>query len=577
MNHLKVLYDALHFDLVKGYVESAVRLYADKDAFVLKEVEDGRTYYRHISFREFGKKLRDFGSGLLKLGLGGKRVAIIAANCYEWLVTYAAVLCGVGIVVPLDKELTETELLTSLEKSRADAVVFDTKHAEMVLKLESEHGLGIKQFISTEKLWEHIPSVNEVAEAGSLYYRSCKDYDNYSPDPDAPASIIFTSGTTSACKAVVLSQRNIASNIYDLLSVESVTKEDRNLLFLPLHHTFGSTGALFFLSGGACCMFCDGLRHIQKNLKEYKITTFVAVPLLLEAMYKNIMAAVEKKGKSGALKRAKRLSGGLKALHIDARRRLFRSVIDELGGSLRLIISGASALKSSVWKGFNDMGITLLQGYGLTETSPVLAAENEKNLRAGSVGKPFPSVEVVIDDPNEDGIGEIVAKGPNVMLGYYEMPEETERVLTDGWFHTGDLGRFDKDGFLYITGRKKNVIVLKSGKNVYPEELEELCMKLPYLNEVLVYGKGKGDNYLIALKAVYDKSYFEGKGLPSGEEDVAAVLKKDVTAINETLPPYKHIKHISLQQTPMAKTTTAKIKRFEELKDEKAEKSKKST
>lgn len=568
MRNLDIVYKVPCFDLVKDYINNSVKQYSAKNAFTIKEMENGETYYKNVSYHEFGKKIREFGSGLLRLGLRGKRVAIIAANCYEWILTYIAVVSGVGVIVPLDKELTETELLTSLERSKAEAVVFDTKHADMVLSLEKEHGLGIKHFISTEKLWEHIPSVNEIAEAGSLFLKTNKSFDSYTPDPDEVASIIFTSGTTSSSKAVMLSHRNIASNLYDLLCTEKVTENDRNLLFLPLHHTFGSTGVLFFLCAGACNMFCDGLRHIQKNLKEYKITTFVAVPLLLEAMYKNIMAGVERKGLTRTFNMAKKLSGGLQKLHIDARRKLFKSVLDELGGELRLIISGASALKPAVSKGFNDLGILTIQGYGLTETSPVLAAENEYNMRAGSVGKPFPSVEISIENPNEEGIGEIVAKGPNVMLGYYEMPEETAAVLKNGKFYTGDLGRFDKDGFLYITGRKKNVIVLKSGKNVYPEELEELCSRLPYVNEVLVYGKSKEDNYLIAVKVVYSKEYFESKNMSTDEADIAALLKQDIVKINETLPQYKHIKHISLQSTPMTKTTTAKIKRFEELKNE---------
>lgn len=568
MNRLDVLYNAPRFDLVKDYINNSVKQYSAHNAFTVKETDNGETYYKNISYREFGKRIREFGSGLLSLGLSGKRVAIIAANCYEWILTYVAVVSGVGVVVPLDKELTDTELLTSLERSKADAVVFDAKHADMILRLENERSLGIQHYISTEKLWQHIPSVNEVAERGSLFLKTDRSFDSYSPDPDSMASIIFTSGTTSSSKAVMLSHRNIAANLYDLLCTEHVTENDRNLLFLPLHHTFGSTGVLFFLCAGACTMFCDGLRHIQKNLKEYRITTFVAVPLLLEAMYKNILAGVEKRGLTRKLNTAKKLSGGLQRLHIDARRKLFKSVIDELGGELRLVISGASALSPAVSKGFNDFGILTIQGYGLTETSPVLAAENDYNMRSGSIGKAFPSVEIRIDNPNEDGIGEIVAKGPNVMLGYYEMPEETAAVLKDGWFYTGDLGRIDEDGFIFITGRKKNVIVLKSGKNVYPEELEELVAKLPYVNEVLAYGKRKDDNYLIAIKVVYSKDYFDSRSISSDEESVAAILKQDVVKINETLPQYKHIKHISLQTTAMTKTTTAKIKRFEELKNE---------
>ncbi len=562
MNNLEAVYSAPKFDLIKDYINDAVEKYGDNDAFVLKEKAGGEVFYRHISYNLFAKQFRDLGSGLLKLGLGGKRIAVIGANCYEWLLTYVAVVCGVGVIIPLDKELTETELLMSLKRSKADAVVFDSLHGELMERLSKENDLGIQHFISTKKLYESIPCVNEICELGTLFLQNDTSFDSYSPDPDAMATIIFTSGTTSASKAVVLSNRNIAGNLFDLLSTEKIYPTDRNLLFLPLHHTFGSTGALFFLSSGATNMFCDGLRYIAKNLKEYKITTFVCVPLLLESMYRVILANIEKKGMTAKFNMAKKLSGGLQKLHIDVRRKMFKSVLDELGGELRFIISGASAIKKSVAKGFNDLGILTVQGYGLTETSPVLAAENVYNMRYGSVGKVFPSVDVVIDQPNEDGIGEIIAKGPNVMLGYYEMPEETEAVLKDGYFHTGDLGRIDKDGFLYITGRKKNVIVLKSGKNVYPEELEALVSRLPYASEVLVYGKKKGDNFLIALKLVYNPAAFEGMELA----DIEAKVKTDITVINEELPPYKHIKHIDIQTTPMVKTSTAKIKRHEEIK-----------
>ncbi|MBE6677637.1 MAG: long-chain fatty acid--CoA ligase [Ruminococcaceae bacterium] len=561
--NLEAVYTAPKFDLVKDYINEAVKNYGDNDAFVIKERNGDDIFYRHISYSLFSKQLREFGCGLLRLGLGGKRIAVIGANSYEWLLTYISVISGVGIIVPLDKELTESELMLSLKRSKADAVVFDSLHGEKMIKLAEGNELGIKHFISTKKLYDSIPCVNEIIEQGTLY--SGTEYDDYSPDPDEMATIIFTSGTTSASKAVMLSNRNIAANLFDLLSTEKVYPTDRNLLFLPLHHTFGSTGALFFLSSGATNMFCDGLRYIQKNLREYKITTFVCVPLLLESMHRAIIANIEKKGMTAKVNLAKKLSGGLQKLHIDVRRKLFKPILDELGGELRFIISGASAIKRNVAKGFNDFGILTVQGYGLTETSPVLAAENVYNMRYGSVGKVFPSVEITIEDPNEDGIGEIVAKAPNVMLGYYEMPDETAAVLKDGKFYTGDLGRIDKDGFLYITGRKKNVIVLKSGKNVYPEELESTVSKLPYASEVLIYGKTKGDNFLIALKLVYNPAYFKDKYGDIGEEDIAAKIKEDITAINEDLPPYKHIKHIDIQTTPMVKTSTAKIKRHEEI------------
>lgn len=566
MNPLSILKKAPKYDLIRDYVRDAAESYAENTAFVLKKEAGGRAHYRHITYHMFWEEMRRFGEGLRSMGLSGKRIALIGANSYEWILTYLSVLCGVGVIVPLDKELTEPEILLSLERSRADAVVFDEKHKDLMLRLAEEG--KIEHFISTKKLSPSVPSIGEIAEKGSLYVKKGCAFDSFSPDPDEIATIIFTSGTTSSSKAVMLSNRNIATNLFDLLSVEHIDPSDRNLVFLPLHHTFGSVGLTYFLCSGCTNMFCDGIRHVQKNLKEYKITTFVCVPLLLEVMYRNIWRGIEQKKMTGTVKNALKISQGLMKAGIDIRRKLFKSILDELGGSLRFIISGASAIDCEVAKGFNDFGILTVQGYGLTETSPVLTAENPENIRYGSVGKAFPSVEITIDNPNEDGIGEICAKGGNVMLGYYEMPEETEKVLKNGVFYTGDLGRMDEDGFLFITGRKKNVLVLKSGKNVYPEELEEIVGKLPFVSEVMVYGKKKDDDLLVSAKIVYQKEYFREKMPQNSEEECAAFMKAEIVKINETLPSYKHIKYLTFQTAPLIKTSTAKVKRFEEMKKE---------
>ncbi len=565
MNHLSIIKDAPKHDLIRDYLLDAVEAYGEKDAFVLKDEKNGKAFYRHISFHSFWEEIRSFGQGLRSLVLGEKRIALIGFNSYEWILTYLSVLCGVGVIVPLDKELTEPEILLSLKRSRVDAVVCDEKHLDMMLALSKENDMGIRHFITTKKMTPELPSIGEIREIGSLALKEDPSFDQFSPDPDAIASIIFTSGTTSSSKAVMLSNRNIATNLYDLLRVEKIYPEDRNLVFLPLHHTFGSVGLTYFLCSGATNMFCDGLRYVQKNLKEYKITTFVCVPLLLEVMYRNIWRAVEKQGKTKLVQNALKISEGLLKTGIDVRRKLFKSILAELGGELRFIISGASAISREVAKGFNDFGILTVQGYGLTETSPVLSAENPENIRYGSVGKVFPSVEITIENPNEDGIGEICAKGGNVMLGYYEMPEETAAVLKDGVFHTGDLGRLDEDGFLFITGRKKNVIVLKSGKNIYPEELEEILSKLPFISEVMVYGKKKEDDLLVSAKIVYNKDYFRDT-MPEGTEtEFAAFMKNEVAKVNETLPAYKHVKHLTFQTQPLIKTSTAKVKRHEEI------------
>ncbi len=565
MMKLPIVETVPQYDLIRDYVFSAVERYGENDAFVLKNEKGGKAFYKRISYYAFGEEMRDFGNGLIHLGLAGKRIAVIGFNSYEWILSFLSVLCGVGVCVPLDKELHEDDVIQSLRRAKADAVIFDAKFEELFCRLARENDLGIDHFISTKKLSEKIPSIAEIQELGRLYRKEKSDFDKFSPDPDALALLLFTSGTTSSSKAVMLSNRNVATNLFDLLSTEKVYTTDRNLVFLPLHHTFGSVGLTFFLCSGATNMFCDGLRHVQKNLKEYRITTFVCVPLLLEAMYRNIWRTVEKKGLTKMVKSLMNLSEGLMKMKIDVRRKFFASILKELGGELRFIISGASAIDKEVAKGFNTLGIATVQGYGLTETSPVLSAESPEHIRFGSVGLVFPSVEITIEDPDENGVGEIVAKGGNIMMGYYEMPEETAKVLKDGRFHTGDLGRMDEDGFLYITGRKKNVVVLKSGKNVYPEELEELVAKLPFVNEVMVYGRGNADDLQIAAKIVYNKEYFEEKSPDKTENELAAEMKVAIARINETLPTHQHIKHLTFQTTPFAKTSTAKVKRFEEI------------
>ena len=363
----------------------------------------------------------------------------------------------------------------------------------------------------------------------------------------------------------MLSHKNIASNIYALTSAEKIYDTDVNIAFLPFHHTFGSTGLTFFLSCGAKNVFCDGLRHIAQNLKEYKVSVFVCVPLILEAMHKKIMQEIEKQGKTKKVKFAMKISNFLLKFGIDIRRKIFKDVLNNLGGNLRFVVSGAAAIDKNVAKDFNAFGILTVQGYGLTETSPVLCAENAKSIRYGSVGFPVCNVEVKIDNPNEKGIGEVIAKGPNVMAGYYENEEATNETLIDGWFHSGDLGYIDKDGYVFITGRKKNVIVLKNGKNVYPEELEVLINNLTYVEESMVFGMPKDDDLVLSAKIVYNKDYIKDTYPNITKEELEKIIWEDIKAINKTLTNYKHIKNIIITDEPMIKTTTAKIKRFQEI------------
>ena len=567
MKVYRKLYDADKFDTIREYINSAIKKFPDNNAFILKNKYNGEVHYTNISYTRFGEELKALGTALINLGLENKRIAIIGKNRYEWVLSFVSILCGVGVTVPLDKGLPEQEIIMSLERAKAHAVIFEDEYSETMKNLQKTNK-NIKEFICMNSDGDHsFKTVSELVELGKkLVADGDNRYEKHKIVPNEVASIIFTSGTTSMSKAVMLSNKNIASNIYNINCAEKVYDTDVNLAFLPLHHTFGSTILLLGLADGVTNVFCDGLRHIQENLKEYKVSVFVCVPLLLEAMYKKIYAEVDKQGKTKILKFANSISRVLLKLGIDIRRKVFKQILDNLGGNIRFVISGASAIDKNVAKGFYDFGILAVQGYGLTETSPVLTVENEKCVKFGSVGLPLPEVEIKIDNPNEEGIGEIVAKGPNIMLGYYEMEEETAKVLKDGWFYTGDLGYIDKDGFLFITGRKKNVIVLKNGKNVYPEEIELLINNLPYVAESMVFGTPKADDLIVSAKIVYNKDIVTQKYGDISEVDLKETIWQDIKKINSTLANYKHIKNLIITDEPMIKTTTQKVKRFEELK-----------
>lgn len=560
------LYKATEFETIKDVIRNAVKKYPENNAFILKNKKDKDVEYKKITYKQFGEDIDSLGTELVNLGLKGKRIAIIGKNRYEWIVSYLATVNGVGIVVPLDKGLPEAEVESSLIRSKTDCIIFEESYTEMIQNIKNAGNTNIKEYICMDKQ-ENFTSLEELIEKGNkLLKEGNREFLDSPINPTEMSIILFTSGTTSMSKAVMLSHKNIASNIYAMTKCEELRSTDTNIAFLPFHHTFGCTGILMFLSLGATNVFCDGLRHIQKNLIEYEVSTFVCVPLLIESIYKKIWQEIEKSNQTKKVKFGIALSKILLKIGIDIRQKLFKPITSKLGGKIRMVISGASGIDPKVADGFRNFGIYVVQGYGLTETSPVLAAENVKYYKTGSTGLPMPGVELQIDNPNEQGIGEIKAKGPNVMLGYYENEEETNKVLKDGWFYTGDLGYMDKDGFLYITGRKKNVIVLKNGKNVYPEELEVLIGNLPYVKENMVFGKEKDDDLVVSAKIVYNQDYMKDNYPDKTQEDIEKIIWEDIKEINKTMPNYKHIKNIVVTDQEMIKTTTAKIKRYEEIK-----------
>ena len=564
MNLKNKIYDVKEFKNIREIMNNSIEKYPENKAFIIKNKDKNKEKYTNITYREFGEQINSLGSALINRGLKNKHIAVISPNRYEWALTYYAVLNGTGILVPLDKGLPDSEIESLLQRSHSNAVVFDKKYEEVMRQIKENKTKNVTEFICMDEN-DTFPSVNElITEGKELLNQGYREFIDAEINEEEMSIILFTSGTTSASKAVMLSHKNIASNLYALNSAEKIYDTDVNLAFLPFHHTFGSTGLLFFLSNGATNVFCDGIRHIQSNLKEYKVTTFVCVPLLLEAMYKKIMKEIEKKGKEKLIKRIIPITNFLLKFKIDIRRKVFKDVINSLGGNIRFIVSGASGIDKKVAKGFNDFGILTVQGYGLTETSPVLSAENENCIRYGSIGYPMANVEIKIDNPNEEGIGEIIARGPNVMLGYYENEESTNEVIVDGWFHTGDLAYQDKDGYIFVAGRKKNVIVLKNGKNIYPEELEILINDLPYVEESMVFGMPKEDDLVVSAKIVYNKEFKEKNNYT--EEELREKIWQDIKEINKELPTYQHMKNIIVTDEPMIKTTTAKVKRYEEIK-----------
>lgn len=561
-----VLYETKEFQNVREAISDATKKYPDNNAFIIKNKEDGKVTYKNVTYKQMQKDINCLGTALINLGLKEKNIAIISPNRYEWAISYLAIIDGVGVAVPLDKSLPHGELKSLLQRSNASAVIFSKEYADTMQEIKESGDIEIVQYISMEND-TRFSNVSTLIELGrELMQNGNNEYVNAEIDNNKMSVMLFTSGTTSISKAVMLSHRNIASNISALNSIVKVYDTDVNMAFLPLHHTFGSTGLLFFLSNGVTNVFCDGLRYIQKNLQEYKVSVFVCVPLLLEAMHKKIMKEIENQGKSKMVKFAKVISNALLKIGIDIRKKLFKDILNNLGGNIRMVVSGAAGIEKNVAKDFNAFGIRTIQGYGLTETSPVLTAENDRYIKYGSVGFPLKDIEIKIDNPNEHGIGEIVAKGPNVMLGYYNNEEATNEALVDGWFHTGDLGYIDKQGYLFITGRKKNVIVMKNGKNIYPEELELLISKMPYVAENMVFGIPTKDNDLdLAVKIVYNKEYVEEKYPNKSESELKEIIWKDIKQINKTMPPYKYIRELIITDEPMIKTTTQKIKRFAEI------------
>ena len=555
---------------LKDMINKSVAKFSYSPAYVFKTEKKGE--FKEITYKQLKNDIDSLGTALINLGLEGKRVAVIGENRYEWGVTYLAVVNGTGTIVPLDKALPANEIESLIIRSGVEAIVYSNKYNEIMNDLKEKKNTDLKYFISMDldESENGIISFKKLLTRGKeLLENGDKRFIDAKINVEEMRIMLFTSGTTSKSKAVMLSHKNIASNLMDISSVLKVREDDRFLSFLPLHHTFEcTTGFLLPLSVGASIAFCDGIRHIAENIKEYDITFMVSVPVLYENMCKKIMKSIKDQGKGTTVNVGMKVSNALLKVGLDIRGKLFKQVHDSLGSKLRLLVAGGAALDPDTEKTFNSLGINMVQGYGLTESSPVIAVEDDKYKKIGSIGKALPTLDVKIDKPNEEEIGELLVKGPTIMLGYYENEEATKETIDkEGWLHTGDLAKIDKDGFIFITGRKKFVIVLKNGKNIYPEELEILINKIAGVKECFVYGKPEDDgDYKISAKIVYDKEIMKDIYGVEEEKDIKEKLWKEVKTINKTMPKYKYIKGITITEEELIKTTTRKVKRNVEMK-----------
>ena len=560
----------MKFTDLKDMLNQTGKVYGDRPAYIFKTEEKGK--FRIITHKEFRENINALGTTLIQMGLKDKRIAVISENRYEWELSYLAVAAGVGVIVPLDKALPDNELESLILRSQVEAIIYSSKYDAIMNTLREKKNTNLKYFISMdlEENTQGIYAEKALVEKGKkLLTDGNKTYIDAKIDSEKMGIMLFTSGTTAMSKAVMLSHKNLVTNVMDIIQRFDLTDEDRFLSFLPLHHVFECTvGFLYPISIGGSIAFCEGVKHMAENIKEFEITAMISVPAVFDIIYRKVMKTIEKKGKLANLEKGKKVSQFLLKMKIDLRKQLFKEVHESLGPKLKLVVTGGAALDPETEKGFNDLGFDVEQGYGLTETAPVIAAETPKCRRLGSIGKKFPSVEVKIDEPDEEGIGELMAKGPSVMLGYYENEEATKSTLeSDGWFHTGDLARIDKDGFIYISGRKKSVIVLNNGKNVFPEEIETLLNKVEGIKETFVFEKKEDDGDVkVCVEIVYDKELIKELYNIEGEENIKEFLWDKVKEVNKLMPKYKYVREMVITEEPLIKTTTLKIKRHEELK-----------
>lgn len=545
---------------IKEMLINSAEKYRDNVAY---KIDD-----KNITYKEVKNNVDSLGTALTNKGLQGKRIAIIGQNSYNWEIAYLSIVCGTGVVVPLDKMLPENELESLIKRSEVEAIFFDEKFEEVLEKISKKNDNNLKLLISMgERKKEKTLLQKDLIETGKqLVLNGNKEFINSKINDDKMNILLFTSGTTSKSKAVMLSHKNICSNIDAIGKTLNVDENDSFLSILPLHHVFECTvGFLFPLSVGAKIVFGRGLKHIAQDLKDNQISVLLCVPAIYENLYKNIRKKFEKEGH---LELLEELEEKAQNYSMQERRKIFKQIHESIDNNTKLLISGAAALDPEVEKTFRIWGFNLVQGYGLTEASPVISVESEENYRLSSIGKALPGNEAKINNPDIDGMGELIVKGDNVMLGYLNDDEATKKVIKDGWLYTGDLAKIDEDGFIYICGRKKSVIVLKNGKNIFPEEMEKLVNKIEGVRESFIFGKTtnktKGDIKL-NVEIVYDKNEVQDIYKITTIDEIYEKFHEKIKQVNSTIPSYKAIKGIVFSEEPLIKTSTNKIKRDENI------------
>lgn len=566
-----VFYQFRYISDLKDMLNTSAELFAKDRAYLIKDVPGGE--YRPILYEQLKRDVDALGTKLLDLGLKGKKIAVIGENSYKWVVSYLGTVNGTGVVVPLDRELPAGEIANLLKRAGADAIIYSKKLEETVNAALAETGeIQYRINMSAEDHEEGELSFDKLLEEGqALIEHGDRSFLDAEIDREALCTLLFTSGTTGLAKGVMLSHKNISANVYNMSKYVKIEQPGVGLSVLPMHHSYEMTCHIFTgIYQGMCVAICEGLKYIQKNLKESQATVMLGVPLIFESMHKKVWKQAEASGKAPTMRKMVSLSKRLKLYNRPkAVRGIFGQLHHSIGGHMNLFIAGGAAINPEVIRDYEAMGIPMIQGYGMTENAPIIAVNRDRYSKADSVGKPMPGTEVRIVNPDKDGIGEIICRGPSVMIGYYDDPEATAEVLKDGWLYTGDYGRFDKEGFLYICGRKKNVIVTKNGKNIFPEEVEYYLLKNKYIEEAVVYGtvdKKSGDT-IVRAEIFPDFAAIEEEQGELSEDELRDVLKKAIDEINENMTPYKRVKRFKVRREEFEKTTTRKIKRYKQTQE----------